>query len=184
MISLDDRGEYRATIPLPDRRYVHNCEETFSAEVERCSGVVVGERQLYMATKPRDMYEPGLVGKVPNEIVAFDLETGKSGLKFDAKPDRPMYPLRMSGDKVIAYRQGASELSSAVRLDPDTGDEDLLLLFSEGMDVPSMDMFAELVDIVYERGTIVFGMKEVERRDGEQDDGPEVTVMTGHEGSG
>ncbi|WP_055548139.1 PQQ-binding-like beta-propeller repeat protein [Streptomyces kanamyceticus] len=86
--SLDDRGRNRATIPLPDRRYLHNCDESFSAEVERCSGVVVGERQLYMATKPRDTYEAGLSRRVPNEVVAFDLarQTGEQ----DEGPQAPL----------------------------------------------------------------------------------------------
>ncbi|MFF1381692.1 PQQ-binding-like beta-propeller repeat protein [Streptomyces sp. NPDC058308] len=183
--SLDDRGRNRATIPLPDRRYVHNCDETFSAEVERCSGVVVGRRQLYMATKPRDMYEPGLTKMPPNEIVAFDLRTGNSVLKFDAKPDRPMYPVRMSGDNVIAYRENAgAALSSVVSLDPETGKERLLLVLPDDADRPSMDLFANDFDIVYERGTVVFGMKEVERQSGEQDEGPQVSLMDGYRSSG
>ncbi|MEU8958357.1 PQQ-binding-like beta-propeller repeat protein [Streptomyces sp. NPDC048518] len=183
--SLDDRGRHRATITLTDRRYVHNCDETFSAEVERCSGVVVGHRQLYVATEPRDMFEAGLSKKKPNEIVAFDLRTGKAVRTFDAKPDRPMYPVRMSGDKVIAYRESAgAALSSMVRLDPATGKERLLLILPDSSDRPSMDMFADDFDIVYERGTVVFGKKEAQRQTGEQDEGPKVSLMDGYRSSG
>lgn len=174
-----DKGRQRGTIPLEGDRYVHGCDEVFSAEVERCTGVVVGKRQLYMATKPRDFSPETARGRVANEVVAFDLATGNTVRKFDARPGRPMFPLRMSGDKVIAYREAASAPSAAVSLDPDTGKETLLLLFGED-EAPAMDGLEPPL-VVYERGRIVLATTSVTRSEG---DGPNQWVMRGFESSG
>ncbi|MGW6533493.1 outer membrane protein assembly factor BamB family protein [Streptomyces venezuelae] len=174
----DDKGRQRGTIRLEGDRYVHSCDETFSAEVERCTGVVVGKRQLFMATKPRDFSPETSRGLVANEIVSFDLATGNTVRKFDAKPGRPMFPLRMSGDRVIAYREGGSAPSAAVSLDPDSGKESILLLFGES-EAPTMDGL-EPPDVVYERGRIFLATTSVTRPKG---DGPQQWVMRGFESS-
>ncbi|WP_409240477.1 PQQ-binding-like beta-propeller repeat protein [Streptomyces sp. PA5.6] len=174
----DDKGGQRGTIRLEGDRYVHGCDETFSAEVERCTGVVVGKRQLYMATKPREFSPETSRGLVANEIVAFDLATGNTVRKFDARPGRPMFPLRMSGDKVIAYREAATAPSAAVSLDPDSGKESLLLLFGED-EAPEMNGL-EPPEVVYEHGRIFLAATSVTRSKG---DGPQQWVMRGFESS-
>ncbi|MEU6991430.1 PQQ-binding-like beta-propeller repeat protein [Streptomyces sp. NPDC046465] len=179
LIALTDRGKQRSTIRLEDDRYVHGCDGTFSSQVELCTGVVVGDRQLYMATKPRDFSPETSRGLPSNEVVAFDLSTGNGVRKFAAKPGRPMFPLRMSGDKVIAYREAANAPSAAVSLDPKSGKEALLLLFGN----PEMSEMTALdpPDVVYERGRIFLAATRVERPKG---DGPHQLVMRGFESSG
>jgi hypothetical protein len=179
LIALTEGGKQRSTIRLEGDRYVHDCDETFSSEVELCKGVVVGKRQLYMATKPRDFAPETSRGLPSNEVVAFDLNTGNGVRKFSAKPGRPLFPLRMSGDRVIAYREAGSAPSAAVSLDPDSGKETLLLLFGN----PEMPEMAapEPPDVVYERGRIFFGVIHVQRIKGDE---PHQLMMRGFEASG
>ncbi|MEE1761630.1 MULTISPECIES: hypothetical protein [unclassified Streptomyces] len=63
-----------------------------------------------------------------DDIVAYDLGIGRTVFKFDSIPGRRMYPLRMSGGELIAYR-GSGNLSPAavVSLDPVSRKETLLL---------------------------------------------------------
>ncbi|MFJ2768388.1 PQQ-binding-like beta-propeller repeat protein [Streptomyces sp. NPDC087300] len=179
LIALTDRGRQRSTIRLEGDRYVHGCDGSFTSQVEVCAGVVVGDRQLYMATRPRDFAPETSWGQASNEVVAFDLDTGNGVRKFDSKTGRPMFPLRMSGDKVIAYREAASAPSAAVSLDPGSGKETLLLLFGNP-EMPEMTA-VEPPDVVYERGRIFLAITHVERIKG---DSPHQLVMTGFESSG
>lgn len=178
LIALTDRGRERSTIRLEGDRYVHGCDGTSVSEVELCTGVVVGDRQLYMATRPRDFSPETSWGLPSNEVVAFDLATGNGVRKFDAEPGRPMFPLRMSGDRVIAYREAASAPSAAVSLDPGSGKQTLLLLFGNP-EMPEMTAL-DPPDVVYERGRIFLATTRVERVKG---DGPHQLVMRGFESS-
>ncbi|UFQ18415.1 hypothetical protein J2N69_27370 [Streptomyces huasconensis] len=94
-------------------------------------------------------------------------------------PGHPMFPLRMSGGKVIAYREAASSPSAAVSLDPESGEETILLLFGQAS-VPEVTAL-EPPDVVYERGRIFLSATGVARA---EDDGPRLPLMRGFESSG
>ncbi|MFF1453466.1 PQQ-binding-like beta-propeller repeat protein [Streptomyces sp. NPDC058274] len=181
LISLSDQGKLRASVPVPSQRYVTKCGDGIdvTGPVETCDGVVVGDRQLYVATRGRD-HDAGST-QVANEIVAFDLGTGKSVRKFDARAGRPMYPVRMSGDKLIAYRESFSRYapSAAVSIDPPTGKETLLLLFgTDGM--ASFDS----LDVRYEAGRIFFAATGVDAPPSADADGEGLWLADGFESGG
>ncbi|MBJ7907529.1 outer membrane protein assembly factor BamB family protein [Streptomyces sp. DSM 110735] len=147
LIALDEHGRARGTIRLADTHTPTGCDRPFSAVVESCRSVVVGARALYVP--------------VDDDIVAFDLATGKSGRRF-ASSTGAMTPLKMSGDRLIAYREGSGFTPSAVvSLDPGTGKERPLLLFGanpddlSGTDDPTRD------DVLYEHGRLFFGATSV-----------------------
>ncbi|MEW2134940.1 PQQ-binding-like beta-propeller repeat protein [Streptomyces sp. NPDC005435] len=140
LIPLDGHGRARGTIRLADTHTPTGCDRPFSAVVESCPSVVVGARQAYLP--------------VDDDIVAFDLATGKSGRRF-ASSSGAMTPLKMNGDRLIAYREGSGFTPSAVlSLDPATGGERPLLFFGAnpddlaGTDDPARD------DILYEHGRL------------------------------
>jgi len=108
LISLGDQGTVRSSIPVPGQKYDPKCDAEMTGPVETCDAVAVGDRRLYVATQGRGFSAGSAHGQVANAIVAFDLATGKSVRKFDAKVGRPMYPVRMSGDRLIAYRESFS----------------------------------------------------------------------------
>lgn len=149
LISLDERGQARATIRLGRHHQVVDCDKTFSAVVESCDSIVVGKRRPFISTD--------------NDIVAFDLATGKSTVKFRSASGAPMTPLKMSGDELIAWRSdsGAFSPHAVVALDPRTGGERILLLFAadpddlSGLDDPTQD------DVFYEGGRMFFAATKV-----------------------
>ncbi|MFE5262665.1 hypothetical protein [Streptomyces coelicoflavus] len=64
LISLDERGKRRATIRLNRDRQVLDCDRTFSAVVESCGAIVVGDERLYLSEE--------------DHIVAHDLAPGRT----------------------------------------------------------------------------------------------------------
>ncbi|MEU4984207.1 PQQ-binding-like beta-propeller repeat protein [Streptomyces sp. NPDC021969] len=148
LISLDDQGKRRATIRLNPDHQVLDCDRTFSAVVESCDAIVVGDKRLYLSEE--------------DHIVSYDLATGRTAGKFDAPADGEMHPLKMSAEQLIAYRpgRGLARPDAIVSLDPDSGEETLLLLFAGGAEVSALDDPAHH-DIVYEHGRVFFAARTV-----------------------
>lgn len=101
--SIDEKtGHLRARIPADADTYAGKCSST---DVEKCHDLVVGNDRLYIPTEEHD----GAAGEVghTNEIVAFDLATGKlvNG-KAPAGKGYTAFPVRMDGGNVIVYKRG------------------------------------------------------------------------------
>jgi hypothetical protein len=100
--SIDEKtGALRAKIAAPGDTYASKCGST---EVESCIKLAVGNDRLYLPTEEHEGgAEPG--GRT-NEIVSFDLATGKATAdRADAGDRYTMSPLRMDGGNVIAYKR-------------------------------------------------------------------------------
>ncbi|WOX23925.1 PQQ-binding-like beta-propeller repeat protein [Streptomyces solicathayae] len=98
--SIDEAtGKLKVKIAADADRFAARCRST---EVETCSKVVVGNGRIYLPTE--DHEGSGEYGDT-NEIVSFDLATGKpTSDKADAGDRYSMFPLRMDGGNVIAYK--------------------------------------------------------------------------------
>ncbi|MFF5886300.1 PQQ-binding-like beta-propeller repeat protein [Streptomyces sp. NPDC012589] len=100
--SVDNKtGKLRARISAPGDDYAARCDGI--TKIEKCSGLAVGQDKLYIATEEHEG-----TGKYSdtNEIVAFDLATGKqTGQRADAGDGYTLTPLRMDGANVIAYKR-------------------------------------------------------------------------------
>ncbi|GAA2240854.1 hypothetical protein GCM10010145_03330 [Streptomyces ruber] len=109
--SVDGRtGELRARITAPGDKYAARCDGIM--QIENCSQLAVGNGKLYVATEEHD-------GKAEhsrtNEIVAFDLGTGKqTGERADAGDGYTLAPLRMDGPDLIAYKRPPYDESGQV----------------------------------------------------------------------
>ncbi|MEU0969833.1 PQQ-binding-like beta-propeller repeat protein [Streptomyces sp. NPDC005917] len=101
VFSIDNKtGRLRTRISTPGSSYAARCDGIY--ELEKCRGVVVGNDRLYLATEEHD--GSGDHTKT-NEIVAFDLATGKqTGQRADAGDGYTITPLRMDGPDVLAYK--------------------------------------------------------------------------------
>jgi len=101
--SIDNKtGKLRERISAPGDDYAAKCDGI--SEIEKCSGLAVGNDRLYIATEE---HESGTskYGET-NEIVAFDLGTGKqTGQRADAGDDYTITPLRMDGGNILAYKR-------------------------------------------------------------------------------
>ncbi|MFE3161479.1 PQQ-binding-like beta-propeller repeat protein [Streptomyces sp. NPDC059224] len=101
VFSVDNTtGKLRTRISTPGSAYAARCDGIY--QVEKCQGVVVGNGRLYLATEEHD--GGGGLART-NEIVAFDLATGRqTGQRADAGDKYTITPLRMDGPNVIAYK--------------------------------------------------------------------------------
>ncbi|KIF07780.1 hypothetical protein PL81_00015, partial [Streptomyces sp. RSD-27] len=96
---LDDAGQLKTRIGLSAGNYAPRCPAT---EVEQCTNMVVGNGKVYLPSYEHQGASP--TGRT-NEIVSFDLETGKATSdRADAGEKYVMYPLRMDGSNIIAYK--------------------------------------------------------------------------------
>ncbi|GAA3499224.1 PQQ-binding-like beta-propeller repeat protein [Streptomyces prasinosporus] len=100
--SIDNKtGKLRTRISAPGEEFAARCDTI--TKIEQCSGLAVGDDRLYIATEEGE--SAGEYGRT-NEIVAFDLATGKeTGQRADAGDGYVLTPLRMDGGNVLAYKR-------------------------------------------------------------------------------
>ncbi|MFE0135451.1 PQQ-binding-like beta-propeller repeat protein [Streptomyces sp. NPDC059037] len=158
LISIDDRGKRRATIGLEGGHYVVDCTTAtgFNA-VDSCPSTVVSGDQVFVTS--REDPHGDMVNNA-NRIVSFDLATGKTVKKFESGRDQLLYPLRMSGDQLLAYRESSDHITpmGVVSLDPRTGKEAPYFFFGlpvEGWTLADL----ELSDVVVQNGRLFFGSR-------------------------
>ncbi|WP_171053049.1 outer membrane protein assembly factor BamB family protein [Streptomyces marianii] len=93
-------GKLKVKISADADRFAARCGST---EVETCRHIVVGNNRLYLPTEEHE--GSGEYGDT-NEIVSFDLTTGKpTADKADAGDRYTISPLRMDGGNLIAYKR-------------------------------------------------------------------------------
>ncbi|MEW2414163.1 PQQ-binding-like beta-propeller repeat protein [Streptomyces sp. NPDC046866] len=97
---VDAKGELKARISMASGNLGGKCSVTY---VEKCTNIVVGNGKVYVPSIPHQGGDSDL-GRT-NELLSFDLETGKqTNDKADAGERYTIYPLRMDGPNVIAYK--------------------------------------------------------------------------------
>ncbi|MBC9711760.1 PQQ-binding-like beta-propeller repeat protein [Streptomyces sp. TRM66268-LWL] len=168
--AVGDNGKLRSLIRLEGGRYKIDCETV----MERCRGLAVSQDRVYLATKDSEFD----LEKPANKIVGFDLDTGKVvGKSFPARPLQPLVPLRMSGDKVIAYRSLSNGV--VVSLDPATGKQEVLMIHPLGDD-DSRLANAYRSEVLYEHGRLFLSSTTMEQPPkGEEGDADTVVLMYG-----
>jgi hypothetical protein len=100
--SIDNRtGKLITRISAPGDQYAAKCDGI--TRIEACSGIAVGNDRLYIPTEEHD--GTGKYSRT-NDIVAFDLATGKqTGQRADAGDGYTITPLRMDGADLLAYKR-------------------------------------------------------------------------------
>ncbi|MDQ8708279.1 PQQ-binding-like beta-propeller repeat protein, partial [Streptomyces sp. LHD-70] len=123
IFALDEAGKLRSKAALGEREYQLDCDVN---QVQECSGVVVGNDRVYVPTAQHQ--GSGDYG-MTNEIISFDLATGKTvGPKADAGERYQMLPLRMDGTNILAYKIPPYDKGGqVVTIDPKTGKQTVLL---------------------------------------------------------
>ncbi|MFF8728202.1 PQQ-binding-like beta-propeller repeat protein [Streptomyces sp. NPDC015171] len=99
--SVDGKtGKLLARIPAPADTYGGRCDGIY--RVDGCRLVVAGAGRLYLPTESHD--GKGEYTKT-NEVVSFDLKTGKpTGQRVEAGDGYTLAPLRMDGGNLLAYK--------------------------------------------------------------------------------
>ncbi|MEU1436132.1 PQQ-binding-like beta-propeller repeat protein [Streptomyces sp. NPDC005786] len=94
-------GKLITRIAADGEKYAASCRST---EVESCQHLAVGNNRVYVPTEEHEGASDDY-GRT-NEIVSFDLTTGKpTSDRADAGERYTMFPLRMDGGNLIAYKE-------------------------------------------------------------------------------
>jgi hypothetical protein len=152
--SVDNKtGKLRTRISAPGDAFAASCETI--TEVEDCHGLAVGGDRLYI---PTEEHEGGgeSIGQT-NEIVAFDLATGKqTGQRADSGDGYTITPLRMDGANVLAYKRTYSKGGQIVSIDGGTFKQTTLLENpkDEAVQDAELSMSPEYSEILYSQGRL------------------------------
>lgn len=160
--SLDDQGKLRAKISLPDGKYDHDCEVNV---VYACTSLAVGNDKLYVPTRQHDGGGDGY--SQTNEIIAFSLATGKTtGDRADAGENGEMFPIRMDGGNILAYKDaGYDKGAQVVSLNGKTMKETKLLETPAAESVGSAisGMVPKSNELLYADGRLYLGKELISK---------------------
>ncbi|MFB7516357.1 PQQ-binding-like beta-propeller repeat protein [Streptomyces sp. NPDC056144] len=123
VFALDNKGKLRSQIQGGKDKFAPSCGGTFvvfGKNLQGCTGVAADANTFYMATEVD-------YGK-PNEVIAFDLKTGKAKWRSKAPGEQTMIPLRMDGGKVLVYVDPSYDKGGAVATIAPSGGAPTILL--------------------------------------------------------
>ncbi|MFR9799764.1 PQQ-binding-like beta-propeller repeat protein [Streptomyces sp. MS06] len=157
LLSLDADGHRRATVSLQKGTYTGECSSGDYLLVDDCPTIAVGAGQVFLRSKEAGG-KPG-----SNWIIGFDLSTGNTTKKFDSGPGALLYPVRMSGGRLLALSVSEDRIApdALVALDPRSGKETPYFYFGLPAEADEMTM-TEYNDIVVQDGRLFLGAKKVD----------------------
>ncbi|MEV3990335.1 PQQ-binding-like beta-propeller repeat protein [Streptomyces sp. NPDC049837] len=125
IVALTDAGKLRSTLDGGKDKFNPKCGGSFvvfGENLQGCIGVAADANTFYMSTEPTQLTNG------TNDVVAFDLNTGKPKWRAPAGPQRTMTPLRMEGGEVLMYMEGSWDRGGAVATLAPTGGSPKVLL--------------------------------------------------------
>ncbi|MFE2477184.1 PQQ-binding-like beta-propeller repeat protein [Streptomyces sp. NPDC059389] len=139
IVVLGPDGKQRATVS-GEGSFATECTNGLFRSVEVCSTTAVDGNTLYMPTVAES-------GKA-NEIVAFDLDSGKAKWRTPAGDGRTITPLSAANGQLIAYRKATSDQGGEVVSIPAAGGTPTVLLRNpSGTSAPiESSFFTPIVD--------------------------------------
>ncbi|MEV5162370.1 PQQ-binding-like beta-propeller repeat protein [Streptomyces sp. NPDC053728] len=145
-------GKLIVRISADADKYAADCGST---EVEKCTALAVGNNKLYV---PTEEHEGGGEYGDTNEIVAFDLTTGKLvGGRADAGDKYTLTPLRMDGSNLIAYKAPPYDKGGqVVSINGSTFEETVLMVNpdDEAARDAETSFSANYAEFIYEKGRL------------------------------
>ncbi|MEU3411266.1 PQQ-binding-like beta-propeller repeat protein [Streptomyces sp. NPDC006658] len=110
--SFTKDGKFRSEVTV-DEKFAPRCGwAILERELQGCQGVAVDADTLYLPTDATVS---------ANEIVAVGLADGKEKWRVKSPSDRPMYPLKTEGGKLVAYVQPSYDTGGQVVSVPTAG---------------------------------------------------------------
>lgn len=123
IVALKDNGTVRSQIAGGKDKFQPRCGGAFvifGQNLEGCTGVAADATNFYMATEA--------AYGTANEVVAFNLNTGKAAWRSSADGKRQMTPLRTEGGNVLVYMSASYDAGGAVATIAPTGGAPKVLL--------------------------------------------------------
>ncbi|WP_328676947.1 outer membrane protein assembly factor BamB family protein [Streptomyces sp. NBC_00322] len=123
VIALTDAGRLRSQLQVGKDKFKPRCSSTASIAYRGdiqgwCTGVAADASTLYLATEPTGT----------NEVVAFNLDTGKATWRSSVGLDRTMMPLTVENGSVVVYIAPTFSEGGAVATIAPTGGTPKVLL--------------------------------------------------------
>ncbi|MFE9452516.1 PQQ-binding-like beta-propeller repeat protein [Streptomyces sp. NPDC006739] len=152
--SIDNRtGTLRTRISAPSDTYGGHCDGL--TRIDYCTEIAVGNDRLYVPTEVHNGTGPV---SESNEVIAFDLATGKqTGQRADSGDGYTLSPLRMDGGNLIAYKKPPYDKGGQiVSIDGGSFKETELLenpATQSARDLES-SMLPDIAEYVYARGRL------------------------------
>ncbi|MEV6950834.1 PQQ-binding-like beta-propeller repeat protein [Streptomyces sp. NPDC051183] len=112
IIVLGPDGKQRATVS-GQGSFAVNCGSGFDRSLQACGTSSVDSNTLYLRTSAD--------GTKGNELVAFDLGTGKEKWRTPAGQGRTLVPIKAAGGQVVVYRQAEYDKGGEVLTIPAGG---------------------------------------------------------------
>lgn len=112
ILALNANGTLRSQMEGGDDKFQPECGGgfiVFGQNLEGCVGVAADATTFYMSTAPDQSGSAGT-----NEVVAFNLATGKQKWRSKAPAGRVMTPLRMEGGNVLVYMEATYDKGGVV----------------------------------------------------------------------
>ncbi|MGW1546996.1 outer membrane protein assembly factor BamB family protein [Streptomyces sp. NPDC002346] len=156
-------GKLLTKIAADGEKYAARCGST---EVETCQQLAVGNNRIYLPTEEHE----GSTGEYgdTNEIVSFDLTTGKpTSDKADAGDRYTMFPIRMDGSNIIAYKEPPYDKGGQiVSIDGSTFKQTLLLEnpADEAVRNAETSFSADYAEFLYSGGRLFISETMVSKR--------------------
>ncbi|MEU8436400.1 PQQ-binding-like beta-propeller repeat protein [Streptomyces sp. NPDC029216] len=113
VIALTADGKKRSSMAAEGSFQVNCGDKTSSDDLQGCGDAAVDGDTLYLATTTKDGSN--------NEVVAFDIGTGKAKWRQAAGDKRTIQPLKAGNGQLIAYRRGALDQPGEIVTIPAAG---------------------------------------------------------------
>ncbi|EDY48328.1 secreted protein [Streptomyces clavuligerus] len=160
VVALTDRGTERSRIQGGKDRFQPRCGGNFvvlGEHLEGCAGVAADDDAFYIATQPE---RPGGA----NEVVAFDLDSGRETWRTPSGGGSTLLPLRMEGTDVLAYREPTYDRGGALTVIPPGGGAPRTLLRLQAATARTESSLYS-PRLVYGGGTLFIASGRVSARD-------------------
>ncbi|MET9952135.1 PQQ-binding-like beta-propeller repeat protein [Streptomyces sp. NPDC006339] len=155
IFSLTADGKERSQIQGGNDKFAPRCGGSFvifGKNLQGCTGVAADASTFYMATET--------AYGTPNEVVAFDLDTGKAKWRSKAPGEQQMTPLRMEGSEVLLYVEPRYDAGGQVATLAPTGGAPKVLLQHQAA-VSSLESSFYDAGYAYSDGTFVIAAGRV-----------------------
>ncbi|MER7921471.1 MULTISPECIES: PQQ-binding-like beta-propeller repeat protein [unclassified Streptomyces] len=168
--SIDNKtGKLLARISAPGKTYGGRCDGI--TRIEDCHEIAVGGGKLFVPTEEHD--GSGSSYSTTNEVVAFDLTTGKpTGQRAEAGDGYLLSPLRMDGANLIAYKKPPYDKGGQiVSIDGSTFKQTKLLEnpSTESVRRAEGSMLPDYAEILFGRGRLYMSDVFVDKADSNDD---------------
>ncbi|MFC7220439.1 PQQ-binding-like beta-propeller repeat protein [Streptomyces polyrhachis] len=166
LLSLDGQGRLRARISLGTAAHSSDATQyephcSFDP-IESCRTFAVDDSHVYLPSAEHN--SPTGDGRT-NEIVAFDLGTGRAGAKYDAGNGRTILPLRTAGGKLLAYLTPTyKESGSVVAIDTTDGSREVWLRLPDSQKDIANQLSPERDQAIFAYGRLYMGSSRISTR--------------------